>query len=46
MTLTPYFLLDGTQISVNQEQICTINDASKTTQVITMSNGMRFEVKK
>lgn len=45
MTLTPYFLLDGTQISVNQEQICTVNDAGET-QIITMSNGMRIEVKK
>lgn len=45
MTLTPYFLLDGTQISVNQEQICTVNETDEI-KVITMSNGMRFEVKK
>lgn len=45
MTLTPYILLDGTEISVNQEQICTINETDKT-KIITMSNGMRIEVKK
>ena len=43
--MTPYFLLDGTQISVNEAQICTINDAGET-QIITMSNGMRIDVKK
>jgi uncharacterized protein YlzI (FlbEa/FlbD family) len=45
MTLTPYILLDGTQISVNESQICTINETD-TIKVITMSNGMRLEVKK
>lgn len=45
MTLTPYILLDGTQISVNEQQICTVSETD-TTKVITMSNGMRIEVKK
>lgn len=40
-----YILLDGTQISVNESQICTIID-SGTTEIITMSNGMKLEVKK
>ena len=40
-----YELLDGTQISVNESQICTINETD-TTKIITMSNGMRLEVKK
>lgn len=43
--MTPYILLDGTQISVNEAQICTINETD-TTKVITMSNGIRLEVKK
>jgi uncharacterized protein YlzI (FlbEa/FlbD family) len=43
--MTTYVLLDGTQISVNEAQICTINETD-TTKVITMSNGMRLEVKK
>lgn len=45
MTLTPYILLDGTQISVNESQICTVTETS-TTKIFTMSNGMRIEVKK
>lgn len=40
--MTPYILLDGTQISVNKAQICTVIDTGKT-KIITMSNGMRFE---
>ena len=40
-----YELLDGTQISVNEAQICTINETD-TIKIITMSNGMRLEVKK
>lgn len=40
-----YELLDGTQISVNKSQICTIIDTGAT-QIFTMSNGMRLEVKK
>lgn len=40
-----YELLDGTQISVNESQICTVIDAGAT-KIITMSNGMRLEVKK
>ena len=43
--MTTYILLDGTQISVNESQICTIID-SGATKVITMSNGMKLEVKK
>ena len=43
--MTTYFLLDGTQISVNEAQICTINETD-TTKIFTMSNGMRLEVKK
>lgn len=43
--MTPYILLDGTEISVNEAQICTINETD-TTKIITMSNGMRLEVKK
>lgn len=42
--MTPYILLDGTQISVNEAQICTITETD-TTKIITMSNGMRIEVK-
>ena len=45
MTLTQYILLDGTEISVNEQQICTVSETD-TTKVITMSNGMRIEVKK
>jgi hypothetical protein len=45
MTLTSYILLDGTQISVNESQICTVIETS-TTKIFTMSNGMRIEVKK
>jgi uncharacterized protein YlzI (FlbEa/FlbD family) len=43
--MTTYVLLDGTQISVNEQQICTVTETDKT-KVITMSNGMRLEVKK
>ena len=43
--MTPYILLDGTEISVNESQICTVIDTGAT-KVITMSNGMRIEVKK
>lgn len=43
--MTTYILLDGTQISVNEQQICTVTETS-TTKIITMSNGMRIEVKK
>ena len=43
--MTPYILLDGTEISVNEAQICTINETEQI-KVITMSNGMRLEVKK
>ena len=43
--MTPYILLDGTEISVNEAQICTINETEKT-KIFTMSNGMRIEVKK
>jgi uncharacterized protein YlzI (FlbEa/FlbD family) len=43
--LDAYELLDGTQIIINVAQICTINETDKT-KVITMSNGMRIEVKK
>lgn len=43
--MTTYVLLDGTQISVNEQQICTIIDTGAT-QIFTMSNGMRLEVKK
>ena len=39
-----YDLLDGTQISVNTSQICTIIDTGATL-IFTMSNGMRIEVK-
>lgn len=45
MTLTPYILLDGTQIDINESQICTVIETS-TTKIFTMSNGMRIEVKK
>lgn len=43
--MTPYILLDGTQISVNESQICTITETD-TTKIFTMSNGIRIEVKK
>lgn len=43
--MTTYILLDGTEISVNESQICTIIETN-TTKIITMSNGMRLEVKK
>ena len=43
--MTPYILLDGTQISVNESQICTITETD-TTKILTMSNGIRIEVKK
>lgn len=43
--MTTYILLDGTQISINETQICTINETD-TTKIITMSNGIRIEVKK
>lgn len=39
-----YELLDGTQISVNEAQICTVTETD-TTKIFTMSNGMRIEVK-
>lgn len=43
--MTPYILLDGTEISVNEQQICTVTETD-TIKIITMSNGMRLEVKK
>lgn len=43
--MTTYVLLDGTQISVNESQICTVTETD-TTKIFTISNGMRIEVKK
>ena len=43
--MTTYVLLDGTQISVNESQICTVTETD-TTKIFTLSNGMRIEVKK
>lgn len=43
--MTVYVLLDGTKISVNESQICTVTETN-TTKIITMSNGMRLEVEK